>query len=147
MRNAIGNALLFNIVITVIILMIAFLAASLSYSKAYRVKNNIINIIENEIQDGGYDKTKVDAMLSEIGYRIVKSESRPCVDKKGDGKLLEGSKRGNYRYCVYEYTSSRGKFYGVTSYMYFDIPLIEDMLEFPIYGETKVFMDFSGLKG
>lgn len=143
MRNAIGNALLFNIVITMIILMIAFLAASLSYSKAFRVKNNIINIIETDIQNGGYNKSKIDSMLREIGYRIVKTNTRPCVDRRGGGKLLSGSTRGNYRYCVYEYNTTRGKFYGVTSYMYFDIPLVENILEFPIYGETKVFMDFS----
>ena len=139
MRNAIGNALLFNIVITMIVLMIAFLTSSLSYSKAFRVKNNIINIIESD----GYDKTKIDSMLKEIGYRVVKGQTSVCTDRRGNGKLLAGSTRGNYRYCVFEYTTSRGKFYGVTSYMYFDIPLIENMLEFPIYGETKVFMDLS----
>jgi hypothetical protein len=137
MRNAIGNALLFYIVITVVGLLIVFLSVSLTYSKAFRVKNNIVNIIERD----GYDEDQINALLKDIGYRVVKNPSTVCVDRRGDGNILARSSLGTYRYCVIEYTTSRGKFYGVTTYMYFDIPLIESYLEFPIYGETKVYFD------
>lgn len=144
MKNAIGNALLFNIVVSVLVITMAFLASSLSYSKAYKVKNNIVNSIE---KNEGFNKDEINSMLSSIGYRVIKGKATVCSDKRGNGKLLTTNTQGNYRYCIFEYTSGRGKFYAVTSYMYFDLPLIENLLEFPIYGETKVFLDTSRLEG
>lgn len=134
MRNAIGNALLFNIVITMIILIIAFLAASLSYTKAFRVKNNIINSVE---KNNGYNQAEIDALLSEVGYRVNEKGIQTCVaNGHTGGQVLTTA--SNYRYCIVKHTVTHGVYYGVTAYMYFDIPIINSLLEFPIYGESKV---------
>lgn len=140
MRSAIGNAMLFNIMVTVIVIMIAFLAGSLSYSKAFRVKNNIINTIE---RDRGFNRDNVEAILKEIGYRVVVGKSK-CVDRlSGTGSAVTGvalanSELGDYRYCVYRYDTALGSFFAVTAYMYFDFPVVSSLLEIPIYGETKI---------
>lgn len=138
MRNAIGNALLFNIVITMIILIIAFLAASLSYSKAFRVKNNILNLVE---KNDGYNKAEIDLLLSDIGYRINPNGTQNCPVKQKTGEVLNGA--SNYRYCIVKYTTVRGVYYGVTAYMYFDIPVIGSLLEIPVYGESKVIYNLN----
>ena len=133
MRNAIGNALLFNIVITMIILIIAFLAGSLSYTKAFRVKNNILNSVE---KNNGYNQEEIDALLSEVGYRVNSQGMQNCEVLGKGGVVLNTA--SNYRYCIVKYTVTHGVYYGVTAYMYFDIPLINSLLEFPVYGESKV---------
>ena len=48
MKEAIGNAALFNIVIIFVAILIAFFVGSLSYTKAYKVKNKIVEEIEKE---------------------------------------------------------------------------------------------------
>ena len=46
MRESIGGAWLFGIVIVFIFFFSGFLAYSISYTKAFNVKNNIISFIE-----------------------------------------------------------------------------------------------------
>jgi hypothetical protein len=143
MREAIGNALLLNIIVTVLAVMMIFLVSSLSYTKAFKIKNNILNIIENY----GYITIRVDRMLEATGYRIIKGTNKTCeVAKPGlKHEILTTSRPGTYRYCVVRYEINRGDlkghYYGVTAYMYFDLPLIGEMLEYPVYGETRVIYD------
>ncbi len=144
MKSAIGNALLINIILTFVVVMLGFLAGSLNYTKAFRVKNSLVNLIERE---NGYNKDKVDALLSSIGYKVVTGGKLPCVDPKPGGKtgqLVSGSGNGSYRYCIFKYTVNDAfnnrvlDYYTITTYMYFDIPLISQLLEFPVQGQTKM---------
>lgn len=136
MKESISNAFLVNLVIIFIIIFIFFFTGSLSYSKAFKVKNRIIDIIEKY---EGYNKKDVEAeiisTLGEMGYRISNDKSCP----KRNGKDAINSISGSYHYCVYEYTASKGNYYGVTAYMYFDFPIIGQSVKFPVYGETRVF--------
>lgn len=147
MRSAIGTALLSNIIIFFLVVMLVFLVGSFSYSKAYRIKNSLLNTIE---RDQGFIEDNANLILSQIGYRIVNNTTLSCPDRRGTpngpypkGLLVSGSKSGKYRYCVYEHffgtnPSGDGVYvYVVTTYMYFDIPLLGSVLEFPITGETK----------
>lgn len=143
MRNAIGNALLVNIIIVFIVVMLGFLTGSLNYTKAYRIKNNLLNLIEREGTWNDDVKAEAEKLFGEIGYRVVKNTSSKCVDRKGGGEIVAGSAAGTYRYCVFKYTkvdNINGFYvtnYVVTTYMYFDIPLVSSILEFPVYGQTK----------
>jgi hypothetical protein len=134
-KDAIGNALLSNIILFMLVVMIAIISGSLSYSKAFRIKNNLLNMIEQY----GYDQVKIDSYLSTVGYRVNPIGTQNCPKKYTSGVVLNSS--SNYRYCVVEYTTPRGKFYGVTAYMYFDVPLGQDIFIYPVYGETKVIFN------
>lgn len=142
MREAIGSSLLYNIVITIVIVMIAVLVSSLAYSKAFKVKNRIINMIES---NRGYDSNlKIDEELSRMGYKTSNTSS--CKDIDGVKPKTTGT---SHDYCVYEFktcdteeeSSSCNSYYKVITYMYFDIPIIGEMLKFPVSGETKVIYD------
>ena len=135
MREAIGSSLLFNLILTIIIIMVAFLIGSLAYSKAFKVKNRIIDIIE---KNGSYEgsENEINSVLSDIGYR----KSRTNNTCKKDSLVSNGT----YEYCVYKLQSSEmagNYYYKVTTYMYFDIPVINSLLKFPVSGETKVIYD------
>lgn len=144
MREAFGNAFIINFVIVFVGIFIFFFAGSLAYTKAFKVKNKIINIIEER---GGYDstsedlKTEITDYLKDAGYRIVSTGS--CPEKKGM-TLVNGSNGNNniingYLYCVWEKNdeSERGTYYGVQTYMYFDVPIVGETVTIPVYGETK----------
>ncbi len=156
MKESIGNALLFYIIITFVIILIAFFVGSLSYSKAFKVKNRIIETIEKEEGFTANAKTEIDEWLkagengkSGIGYRVNtnggNANSTNCATVDG-GTLVNPA--SNYQYCVYELTSCGkkadearcGKYYRVTTYMFFDVPVIGDMIKIPVSGETKTFV-------
>ena len=157
MKEAIANAGVYNLVIMFVIILLVFFIGSLSYSKAFKVKNKIIEEIE---KDQGYtiginDSTedRVEEWISNIGYRVNVGNARntencPKVTGNGGnaGKLVNTD--GDYQYCVYEFDTCAskeadkakcGKYYRVTTYMYFDIPIIAGLLKLPVSGETMIF--------
>lgn len=130
MREAIGNTFIVSIIITFVIVFIILFATSTSYTKAYKVKNKIIDIIEenNGVSPAVY--AEIDQFLGGIGYR-VNSSNRKCPD---GGENPSSS----YRYCITPKTTSKGTYYVVTAYMYFDVPILSTILEMPVKGESKI---------
>lgn len=146
MREALGNAFIMNIVITIVVIIIGVVVSSLAYTKAYKVKNMIISTIESH---NGFDadaRSEIDSTLLTMGYKVNKNGVQTCKlgsnDESGASNTCEAlTTSGSYRYCVYKCSTTKGTYYRATSYMYFDLPIIGGMLEFPVYGETKTFYD------
>ena len=154
MRESLGGSMLLNLVIIFAGLVIIFFVSILSYSKAYRVKNRIIEIIEKY---GTYEKIdanginiitkELNADLSAAGYET--SLPKKCnairnrlVDEKyGETLSSNLNKTNGYDYCVFEMKNSEnstGKYYVVVAFIRFEVPIIGDLLTFPVYGETKI---------
>jgi len=135
MKESIANTYILNIVIVFVIIFMFFFAGSLSYTKAFKVKNKIVDILEKYET---YDKNaiqEIEQQLGEMGYRVSKG-NKACPTR--NGKTSIASTINAYRYCVYEYETPKGNYYGVAAYMYFDFPIIGGTMEFPVYGETKI---------
>ncbi|MDD3392719.1 MAG: hypothetical protein PHE54_04195 [Bacilli bacterium] len=148
MREAIGNTFVFNLIIIFVIVVSLILVGSLSYTKAFKVKNKIINAIE---ETKGFTSTTIENIeesLAKIGYRINKTNKAcPAVSNTNCESVKISAidttaYESDYRYCVYSCTTDKGIYYKVTAFMYFDIPIIEETMEFPISGETRTFYDF-----
>ena len=156
MKEAIANAGIFNLVIIFVIILIAFFIGSLSYSKAFKVKNKILEEIEKDqaYTTGVNNSTeyRVEEWIGNIVYRENTGNNRnssncPTVTGNGgeQGKLVNSD--GDYQYCVYEFDTCTakadkakcGKYYRVTAYMYFDIPILSGLLRIPVSGETMIF--------
>lgn len=147
MKEAIGNALIFGIVITFIGIFILLFATSSSYTKAFKVKNKIVEILEkyddilgiNVVDATGLSNVveeEINSVLSESGYRIS-IYPNACPSRNGVDPINKGI-TSNYEYCVYQYSTVKGTYYGVTAYIYYQIPVIGIELRFPVYGETKI---------
>lgn len=139
MRQALGNAFIMNIVIVMVIVIILMVISSLSYTKAFKVKNMIVSAIEENNGFNNKAQEQIDANLAKMGYRINKNGIQTCDTSVLPEKCRAQNNAASYRYCVYECETSKGNYYRVTSYMYFDLPIIGDKMEFPVYGETKTF--------
>jgi len=125
MREAMGGALLIKLVMFFIVIYVCFLAIAINYSITFRVKNQIINLIE---EYEGYDLAKdaIDSYISSVGYYRASA----------GGVSLDANCTNGY--CIEELTSARGKYYKVTTYVSFDFPIIGQITNFPVSGETKV---------
>ena len=145
MKRAVGNAMVMYIIITVIVFMIGFFTVSISYSKAFRVNNAIVNSLET---NGRFVRNDIDGILRGVGYKLNSTNNRNnCTPNKPGGRIQNPTGVGTYRYCVYEYPFRRGnlqgRYYSVTTYLYFDIPILGGQFDFeyPIRGETRVIYD------
>lgn len=149
MREATGNTFIVNLLLVFLGVMIILFVGSISYSKAFKAKNRIVYIIEkhgdvlNGLNSGNYVnsavETEVNQYLKQVGYPILRGSGSRCrMYRKAGGTDVYGSGAGTtYHYCVYKYNNEKGLYYGVVTFMHFDIPLIGQYLEFPVYGETK----------
>lgn len=140
MRESLGAAFIVNLIIIFIIIFIAIFATSTSYTKAYKVKNQIVNLIEENNVDYSQASGEIEQFLGDVGYRVNGGGTCP------DG---ENEVRSNYRYCVTridETSSNENKthYYKVTAFMYFEIPVVGNLIEIPVKGETKSFGIFNG---
>ena len=90
MKEAIGNAFVFALVITFVGIFIFLFATSSSYTKAFKVKNKIVEILEKyddilgvKISDStGLNSTvesEISDILSDIGYKIGRASCRERV--------------------------------------------------------------------
>lgn len=152
MREAIGNTFIVNLLLVFIGVISALLIGSISYSKAFKVKNRIIYTIEKyggwEVYAGSTNivQSEIEASLKDIGYPLKLANSfaygglgAGCKNRNDGSELVYGKpgQSVTYHYCVYKYNNEKGYYYGVTAYMHFDLPLIGNYLEFPVYGETQ----------
>ena len=145
MKEAIANAGIFNLVITFVIILLAFFIGSLGYSKAFKVKNRIIEEIEKDHDYSDNTQSRIEEWLGTIGYRVKSNfNSRTCGTEYYRGKKGRLVNRGgNYEYCVYKfYTCLHSRcstHYRAVSFMYFDVPVISQLIKIPIKGETISF--------
>lgn len=160
MKESMGNAFVFGLVLAFAFLMMVILTAAINYSRANKVKNKILHYVSayaeyntkvdangnpEPIDLNGSDlEEQINRELSEIGYKANYGgwSQNDCDDKgvseKGGITLNSHS---NYHYCVYAFPSERGYYYGVKTFMYFDVPVIGAQLELPVYGETRIIYD------
>lgn len=152
MNEQIGNSFILGFVITFIIIFMLLFTASLSYTKAFKVKNKIVEIVEKyddvlgvSITNGNVlintVETQINEELSAIGYRIGTTPNN-CPERNGASAITKTT-TANYEYCIYRYNTNKGDYFGVTTYMYYKVPLIGAEMKFPVYGETKI----SGILG
>lgn len=167
MKESISMAALFNIIIVFVTVLILVFIGSTSYSKAYKVKNKIIDEIE---KNQGYNTTTAEGIeewlngnsfdnsdAGGIGYRqLTGSMTDSCV-KYGDGMTYVPriTVHNNYHYCIYKKdtcdeakpnSKSCGVYYRVVAFMYLDLPIVGDLIEVPVTGETKTFREILNVK-
>lgn len=135
MREGIGSAFVYTIVIIMVGIIILLMVGSIGYSKAFKVNQRIIDIIE---ANDGYNDTaekEVATALSNIGYKITSNTNRSCPSIANAEIILP---KLNYDYCVYRHTNNkRGDYYTVITYMYFDFPVIGDHIKLKVSNQTK----------
>ncbi len=146
MKESIGQTFVTNLILLFTGIGLLLLFYSVNYSRAYKAKNRIIYILEkNESFDAA--KYEIDNNLEKASYISVNDNNFDYCKKYGDmDKNIYPKKYTNknekfYKYCVFEYEASYGKYYKVITFMKFEIPLIQGILEFPVRGETKNMMN------
>lgn len=170
MREAIGGTWLFNLVIFFVLLFAGYMCLSINYSKAFSVKDKIITEIE---RNGGIksltNSDKKDETMNNIADYLVKMGYRNkgnCdgysygCDRNGTCIDLSGNSRGQYSFCIEEVTEEnvfknpayvKGEYIFVTYYKvkvfyHLDLPVIRQMFNFNVKGDTKILYNIENAK-
>lgn len=150
MREAIGGAWLYGIVITFIVFFASFLAVSVNYSKAFHVKNNIVDLLSKYEGNNPCARKKISNYLKETGYMVPYKCSSINDGYTYKGYNLNGdeidsgaSEDSNVysNYCIYTDSNISSvidkDFYRVVVFFRIDLPFMGDLFTFKVRGETE----------
>ena len=116
MRESIGGAMIFWIVLFLFSIFIAFISFIIKYARVYKIKNSVINYITKN--EGVVKHSDVDKQLKEMNYQ----------------------QKGEYKVCRY-FPTDLGEFYYVELYSNTEFPIVGDWIHYKVHikGETRVF--------
>lgn len=141
MKEAIGSSLLFKLVFAFIVIYMGLLAVGINYAITFRHKNQIVSLLE---QYEGYEgaKAHISEYISKTGYYGGKYRTKISGSNANAQSCLNDTNLG---YCISEIKTSRGSYYKVTTIMKFNFPIIGDMFQSKVTGETSVIYDLRNM--
>ena len=161
MKEAIAQTFIVSIIICFFGILLILFFGSINYSKAFKAKNKIITLVEKygdgissddsvkqnfrtdferELANGGYQTIEINTVTKDLCNKYYDSSS-------GSGETLiypndkDKQLKRTYDFCLIRKNSETGPYYQVITFMRFDVPIIGDMLVFPVRGETKVLCE------
>lgn len=145
MKESVGYTVTINIIVTFIIILFAFLSAALIYFKSNKVSNIITETIEKYEGYNSSAKKEISTKLTSIGYN--KKKLNRCDEEIDSCSRIEYSNDG---YCIYlcEETVDEEQYYyyKVRTNMMLNVPIINEVLDVPIFSNTNRMYDFEGNK-
>lgn len=147
MKDSVGYTVTINIMIIFITIVIAFLCAALVYFKSNKVSNIVTNAIEKYEGYNHLSLNEINIKLSSLGYlsRNINC-SLTVTDKSSLNPTCTLINDGSKGYCVYQCNDGNYTFYKVRTNMMINIPIINDILDIPIYSNTNRLFNFSAGK-
>lgn len=144
MREAIGGAWMYGIVITFMLIFTAYLCISINYTAAYKVSDSIINQIK---KDNGVNHENIDKILQSLNYNSsgnCDSENNDTgwtAYRFGSSEIDTTSNIGNY--CLKKVEVSKASselptivYYRVKVFYNIDVPIISNFT-FAVKGDSK----------
>ena len=145
MKESVGYTVTLNIAIMFIIIVFAFLAAALIYYKSNKVNNVIINSLEKYEGFNDLAINEINNSMTTLGYN---RHSINCGNNISDGGntctlVGDGDSKDN-GYCVYVCVEENKDYYyfRVKSYMMINVPIINEILNIPIFSNSNRLYDF-----
>ncbi|MFI3260883.1 MAG: hypothetical protein R3Y13_04135 [bacterium] len=132
MRESMGTTWIFGLVLTFIMMFSTFLVLSLNYSGVYANKNDVISILQKY---EGYTTKSEKLILTYLGASGYLNRGQCPDDYYGvtssDGTGSLGASKSLY--CIQQ----TGKKYNIILFYKFNLPVIGNILDFRIIGQTN----------
>lgn len=149
MKESVGYTVTLNIMITFIVIVFAFLSAALIYFKSNKMSNVITETIEKYEGYNGCVKNGIGLKLTNLGYNKMQVDCNNYYNRIGNKEKANCSSSltdGSEGYCVFMcremYDSEWYYYYKISTNMMINIPIINDLLNIPIFSNTNRLYDF-----
>lgn len=162
MKEAIGGGWLFTLVIAFVALFACFISVSVNYSKCYKVKDEILNAIEKGHGVNEETITNINSYLADVTYRSkgecpkdgncwyrfsvnnnkntasYAADTNYCIAKHSVVSKVSDTKNKNYASTNGAIGHPESAYYSVAVFFRFDMPVIGDMFQIDVTGETSL---------
>ena len=150
MKESVGYTVTLNIIITFIIIIFAFLSAALIYFKSNKVSNVITETVEKYEGYNDYAKNEIGTKITSLGYNKKQVNCNKYYNKIGEKEKRNCSaslNAGNDGYCVFVcremFDGEWYYYYKISTNMMINIPIINDILDIPIFSNTNRLYNFA----
>ena len=169
MNESINTSFLIGMIAAFITIISLLMITFFSYSRAFKTKNKMVDIIEKYNGYNNSAKNEIEQYLKDVGYN-VKRKSKNCPKYDGENSInnipcdnyfvyfsftknpkasdywvsskhVYINKNKTYAYCVYEFSTNRGKYYTVYIFANLNFPVINNIIEVKIKGQTRTIYD------
>lgn len=135
MKESISYTYLLNMMLVFIFVSFSVVMVTISYTKAYRINSKIADVIEDAEGYNEKSVNEINRLISAFGYQ----QPNITCKERSTGVVVETDIKG---ICIYEIDSGDYYSYGITTYMLFDLPLV-NMLRIPVYNTTEKIYKFN----
>lgn len=135
MKESISYTYLLNMMLVFIFVSFSVVMVTISYSKAYRINSKIADAIEDAEGYNEKSVNEINRLIRAFGYQ----QPNITCKERSTGVVVETDIKG---ICIYEIDSGDYYSYGITTYMLFDLPLV-NMLRIPVYNTTEKIYKFN----
>ena len=150
MRESVGYSVTINIISIFIVIVFTFLIAIIIYFKSNKFSNIITDAIEKYEGYNDLADMEITSKMSALGYNvrsiICNTQSLPdncrLIYYPNDSEETVHTD-GKLGYCVYICNEGDYYYYKIRTNMMIDIPIINDILDVPIYSNTNRLFDFA----
>ena len=147
MKESVGYTVTLNLVIVFIAIIFTFLSAALIYFKSNKVTNIVVNSLEKYEGYNSLSEKDITLNLSSIGYQSKAINCKTTIRSGSETCNIIPGMNGKKGYCIYECNeSSEYYYYRVRINMMMNIPIINNILDIPIYSNTNRLYDFENKK-
>lgn len=152
MKESVGYTVTLNIIITFIIIIFTFISAALIYFKSNKVSNIITDAIEKYEGYNSLSDKEMAVKLASVGYNKSNIKCATSVNSSEKNKTkcslirtlpnATSANAGKNGYCVYLCNEGEYYYYKIRTNMMINIPIINNILNIPIYSNTNRLFDF-----
>ena len=135
MKESISYTYLLNMMLVFIFVSFSVVMVTISYTKAYRINSKIADAIEDAEGYNEKSVNEINRLIRAFGYQ----QPNITCKERSTGVVVETDIKG---ICIYEIDSGDYYSYGITTYMLFDLPLV-NRLRIPVYNNTQKISKFN----
>lgn len=135
MKESISYTYLLNMMLVFIFVSFSVVMVTISYTKAYRINSKIADAIEDAEGYNEKSVNEINRLIRAFGYQ----QPNITCKERSTGVVVETDIKG---ICIYEIDSGDYYSYGITTYMLFDLPLV-NILRIPVYNTTEKIYKFN----
>lgn len=149
MKESVGYTVTINIIIIFITIIFTFISAALIYFKSNKVGNVITDTIEKYEGYNSISKPEIQLRLSSVGYNEKNVNCKKYYEKIGTEerkKCGASLSDGSEGYCIFlceeDIDGESYYYYKISTNLMLNIPIINDILDIPIFSNTNRLYDF-----
>lgn len=143
MKSSIAYTQTLNIIIVFIVVVFSFMLSALTYYKAYKVSNSVAQVIEKYEGYNELSEQKILETMKSLGYNSGKLN---CSETLENCSLIDANhSKGTNGYCAYKCTDSTDSayyYYKVTTGLFINIPIVNNLVTAKVSTVTDRIYDF-----